>query len=82
MDVHLLWHMRPLEGQEDRDPEMNYIETEDKLCGVYSTQTRAEEARSQLVTQPGFSDYPDALSIDEYEVDERQWAEGFVTVAE
>ena len=35
VDIYLLWHMRPLEGQEDLDPEMHHIETEDKLCGVY-----------------------------------------------
>lgn len=44
MEVYLLWHMRPLEGPEDLDPEMAHIETDDKLCGVYSTQARAEEA--------------------------------------
>ena len=38
MEVYLLWHMRPLEGQKELDPEMNHIETDDKLCGVYSTQ--------------------------------------------
>ena len=27
VDVYLLWHMRPLEGQEDLDPEMDHIET-------------------------------------------------------
>jgi hypothetical protein len=26
MDVYLRWHMRPLEGQEDLDPEMTYID--------------------------------------------------------
>jgi hypothetical protein len=82
VDVYLLWHMRPLEGQEDLDPEMHHIETEDKLCGVYSTRARAEEGRSRLLTQPGFREYPDAFLIDEYEVDQVQWTEGFVTVAE
>lgn len=79
MEVYLLWHMRPLEGQEDLDSEMNYIETDDKLCGVYSTKALAQNARSQLTTQPGFSSYPDAFLIDEYEVDQLQWTEGFVT---
>jgi hypothetical protein len=37
VEVYLLWHMRPLEGQEDLDPEINHIKTNDKLCGVYST---------------------------------------------
>ncbi len=37
VEVYLLWHMRPLEGQEDLDPGINHIKTNDKLCGVYST---------------------------------------------
>jgi hypothetical protein len=78
VDVYLLWRMRPLEGQEDLDPEMDYIETDDKLCGVYSTRPRAEETRRRLIKQPGFRDYPDAFMIDEYEVDQVQWSEGFV----
>lgn len=80
MEVYLLWHLKPLEGQEDLDPEMNYIETDDKLCGVYSSHARADEARARLVMQPGFRDYPDAFGIDVYELDEVQWTEGFITV--
>ena len=80
MEVHLLWHMRPLEGQEDLDPEMNHIETEDKLCGVYSTEARAREAQSRLVLQPGFKDHPDDFHIDAHRIDEPQWTDGFVTV--
>ena len=45
MDVSLLWHDRLLEGQEGLDPEQVHVETEDKLCGVYSTRLGAEEAR-------------------------------------
>ncbi|MEU2349524.1 hypothetical protein [Modestobacter sp. NPDC049651] len=79
MEVYLLWHMRPLEGQEDLDPEMDHVETDDKLCGVYSTRSLAESARSQLAVRPGFSRHPDDFLIDEYRVDQLQWAEGFVT---
>jgi len=79
MEAYLLWHMRPLEGQEHLDPAMNHIETDDKLCGVFSTQTRVSSARQQLVTQPGFSDYPEAFLIADYEIDQVQWTEGFVT---
>ena len=78
--VFLLWHMRPVEGQEDLDPEMHHIETEDKLCGVYSTSTAAQAAESFLVTQSGFRDWPDCFLIDEYTVDAMAWTEGFVTV--
>ena len=79
VDVYLLWHMRPLEGQEDLDPEMDHIETDDKLCGVFSTETRADEARQRLVSQPGFKDYPNNFHVDSNEVDEITWEEGFVT---
>ncbi|CCH90139.1 conserved protein of unknown function [Modestobacter italicus] len=79
MDVYLLWHMRPLEGQEHLDPEMTFIETDDKLCGVYSTRARASSAQQRLVTQPGFSDHPEAFLIDRYDLDEVHWTQGFVT---
>ena len=61
---------------------MDYLKTDDKLCGVYSPRAHAESAQQQLVTQSGFSDYPDAFLIDGYEVDQAQWTEGFVTVAD
>jgi hypothetical protein len=75
----LLWHMRPLDGQEDLDPETTYIETDDKICGAFSTEARAEEGRQQLLTQPGFKDYPNAFYVAHYEVDKLEWTEGFVT---
>jgi hypothetical protein len=81
VDVYLLWHMRPLEGQEDLDPQQDYIETEDKVCGVFSTPNQAEDARQKLLKQPGFRDYPDAFYLASYELDKIEWTEGFVTVA-
>jgi hypothetical protein len=78
--VFLLWHMRPLKGQEDLDPEMDHIETEDKLCGVFSIRERAEAARQQLIEVEGFRDYPDDFLIDEYDVDRVQWESGFVSL--
>jgi len=80
VDVYLLWHIRPLEGQEALDPELNHIETEDKLCGAYSSETKAREAQSQLVLQPGFKDYPDDFYVAAYRIDEPQWTDGFITV--
>jgi hypothetical protein len=79
VEVYLLWHMRPLEGQEDLDPEMNYIETEDKFCGAFSTEATAEAARQQLLRQPGFRDYPNDFYVAHHEVDKLEWTEGFVT---
>ena len=81
MKVFLLWHMRPVDDAPDVDPEMVHIETEDKLCGAFSSEDEAQRARSELTRQPGFRDWPDAFLVDEHEVDEVQWTEGFTTVS-
>ena len=81
MEVHVLWHSRPVEDDPDVDPEMEHVETEDKLCGVFSSPVAAEVAKTQLRTQPGFRDWPDHFEIHAYELDEVQWTEGFVTVS-
>ncbi|MCO5165170.1 MAG: hypothetical protein M9894_02225 [Planctomycetes bacterium] len=51
-----------------------------KLIGVYSTLRRAGAAKKRLSRQPGFCDLPQGFTIDEYEVDQDNWTEGFVTV--
>ncbi|RBY95633.1 hypothetical protein DQ237_14035 [Blastococcus sp. TF02-8] len=79
MRVYLLWHMRPVENVEGVDRDMVYIETEDKLCGVFSTKEVAESARANLIRQPGFRDYPDDFEINAYELDKIHWEDGFVT---
>ena len=76
MIVFLLWHMRPL-GPDETDEES---ETDDKLCGVFSTRERAEVARQQLIQLQGFRDYPDDFLVDEYDVDRVQWESGFVSL--
>jgi hypothetical protein len=76
MNVFLLWHMRPLDETETDE----VGETNDKLCGAFSSRERAEAAQRQLVKQEGFRDFPDAFLIDEYTVDEVQWQEGFVSL--
>jgi hypothetical protein len=80
MIVFLLWHMRPLEGQKDLDPPVNHVETDDKLCGVFSSRARAEAARSRLTEVEGFRTYPADFLIDEYDVDQVQWETGFVSL--
>jgi len=72
--------MRLKEGQEHLDPELHYIETDNKLCGVYSTSAAVESARAVLVLQPGFRDWPDCFLVDQHTVDVMEWTEGFVTV--
>ena len=51
-----------------------------KFIGVYSSHEKAQEAVTRLARLPGFADDPDGFYIDEYRVDQDQWAEGFVTV--
>lgn len=50
-----------------------------KFIGVYATQSDAEAAISRVVLQPGFRDWPDGFSIDEYHLGKDHWTEGFVT---
>ena len=53
-------------------------ETKDvKLIGVYSSEAAAQAAIGRVCAQPGFRDYPNGFSIDDYEVDEDNWTEGF-----
>ena len=49
-----------------------------KFVGVYSSRETANEAVSRLSLQPGFSETIDGFSVDEFHLDQDQWAEGFV----
>jgi hypothetical protein len=51
-----------------------------KFIGVYSSREKAQEAVTRLTRLPGFVDDPEGFHIDEYRVDQDQWAEGYVTV--
>ena len=53
---------------------------ETKLIGVYSSEEKAKEVVEDLKMQKGFRDYPDDFYIDAYELNEKGWAEGFITV--
>lgn len=66
--VYLVWHSHEVAGEDD-----------DKLIGVYSTSKNASAAIERLKKQPGFKEYPDGFLIDEYEVDQHNWTEGFIT---
>jgi hypothetical protein len=52
-----------------------------KFIGVYSSREKAQEAAGRMGCLPGFADAPDGFHIDEYRVDQDQWAEGYVVVA-
>ena len=51
-----------------------------KLIGVYSSRESAQAAVVRLADAPGFSDAPDGFHIDEYQVDQDHWVEGYVTL--
>ena len=56
--------------------------TEDvKTVGVYSSRAAAAAAVERLSRRPGFAVAADGFHIDEYRLDQDQWAEGFVTVS-
>ena len=52
-----------------------------KFIGVYSSREKADAAVARLSRLPGFSDATDGFHVDEYRVDQDQWAEGYVAVA-
>ena len=54
-------------------------EEETKFIGVYSSKEKAQEAISRLSLQPGFKDLTEYFFIDEYEIDQDNWCDGFVT---
>ena len=64
--VYVLQHLREDELSEDV-----------KFIGVFSSKVKADSAIMELKCQPGFKDYPDGFSVDEYTVDELEWKEGF-----
>ena len=68
--VFVLQHVAR-EGQDDEDV---------KFLGVYSSRRSADAAVQRLVLQPGFDRYPEGFQIDEYELDQDHWTEGFVTM--
>jgi hypothetical protein len=67
--VFILQHERPETG--DRTEDVKFI-------GAYSSRASAQLAVDRLRSQPGFRDYPDDFSIDEYEIDKDHWTEGFI----
>ena len=69
--VYVLQHVHSLdEGREDI-----------KLIGVYSSRENAQAGIARLGQAPGFDDAPAGFHIDEYQVDQDQWVEGYSTLA-
>jgi hypothetical protein len=70
---------------------INGDEEDVKLLGVYSSREQAIAAVERSRLLPGFKDTPamadpslpgsaEGFSIDEYELDQDSWSEGYVTV--
>jgi homoserine kinase type II len=79
--VFLLQHLHLLNGDEE----------DVKTLGVYSSREEALAAVKRFRLLPGFSDMPDmanpslpgpaeGFSIDEYELNQDSWADGYSTV--
>ena len=50
-----------------------------KIIGIYSTKEKAEDVVQRYKNIQGFNKYPiSCFYIDEYQLDENQWTEGFV----
>jgi len=79
--VFVLQHLHIVNGNEE----------DAKLLGIYSSRAFAEIAIERFRNLPGFRDTPhmanpalsgpaEGFSIDEYQLDQDSWEEGFVTV--
>lgn len=49
--------------------------------GYYSTKQKAEEAKKTYRTDSDFVEHPEGFEIGEFEIDEREWTEGYFTYA-
>ena len=74
MDVFLLWHIHDITDDDG-------THEEEKLIGVFSSETKADEAIEQLKGREGFKDYPlSCFEKHKLEIDRLSWGEGFTTV--
>jgi hypothetical protein len=51
-----------------------------KVIGIFSSMDAVSAARTQLKEAPGFRDEPECFLVDEYTLDEVNWADGYVTL--
>lgn len=74
MKVYLLWHVHELTDDFG-------THEDEKLIGVFSSESKANETIQHFKNLEGFRDYPlECFIIDAYELDEPNWTEGFITV--
>ena len=50
------------------------------FVGVYETREEADAAMMRIRTKPGFRNWPDGFTVDEYALGEDHWTEGFSTI--
>ena len=55
----------------------DYAEEPVKFIGAYASRWEAVEALRRLMSQPGFRETPDGFAIDEHELGEEGWEEGY-----
>jgi hypothetical protein len=65
--VFVVQHIRPQDGGGD----------DVKMIGAFASRVSADSAVSELITRAGFKALPNGFSIDEYEIDQIHWKEGF-----
>lgn len=74
MKVYLLQHSY----EKEIDEELKVDET--KIIGIYSSYENAEQVKKEFKNRKGFNRFSeDFFYIDEYELDQNNWSEGFVT---
>jgi homoserine kinase type II len=67
--VFVLQHVHERDGGEE----------DVKFIGVYSSREKAQAAVARLAHLPGLAEAADGFHIDEYRVDQDQWAEGYAS---
>ncbi|MFE7798670.1 hypothetical protein [Nocardia sp. NPDC057440] len=50
-----------------------------RTLGMYSTESKAEQAAEHMKDLPGFRDRPDSFHIERYTIGKDHWTEGFFT---
>jgi hypothetical protein len=52
-----------------------------RYIGAYSSRSRAEVAKHRIAQLPGYKDFPDGFTIDEYRLGEDHWTSGFAKLS-
>jgi hypothetical protein len=68
--VFLLWHVHKIADDNE----------DEKLIGVYRTETDAKAAIVRLQDKPGFVQCREGFLVEWYELNKDHWAEGYATV--